>query len=78
MSLNFHFKNCEKTAISDTGFSKCMQNICSQNVNRLMVSGGCGGGGGGGRGSCGGGGVGYGYDGGGGGRSAFADACFGI
>jgi hypothetical protein len=35
-----------KTAISDTGFSKCMRNICSQNVNRLMVS--CGGGGGGG------------------------------
>ena len=40
-----------KTAISDTGCSKCTRNICSQNVNRLVVGGGGGGGGG-----CGGGG----------------------
>jgi len=53
-----------KTAISDTGCSKCMRNICSQNVSRWMVS--CGGGGGGGGGS----GGGDGYDGGGGGGVA--------
>ena len=62
MSLKFCFQNCESRAISDSGFSKCMQNICSQNVNGLMMSfdgGGCDGygcgGGGGGRGiDCGG------------------------
>jgi type IV secretory pathway TrbL component len=37
MALNFCFQNCENRTISDTGFSKCMQNICFQNVSRLVV-----------------------------------------
>jgi hypothetical protein len=37
MSLNLCFQNSVNRAISDTGFSKCMQNICFQNVNRLVV-----------------------------------------
>lgn len=64
MSLKFCFQNCESRAISDSGFSKCMQNICSQNVNGSMMNFSGGGGGDGYGYGCDGGGDGYGYGGG--------------